>query len=515
MQRPFPGRGSRQRPLRTIAFVCAVALSLLYAEVRPSYGGVAVGGSTGGFLNFEVGGRPSGMAGAQVSSAEGVMAQFWNPAGLYSLDRPQVGGMHASWLDNLSYEWLGYAAPMNPKLGVGSLSVAYFHMPSIQGMDDLGNPTSEFRVYDMAVTAGLARPMGRHFALGANAKMIRQNLATVSATGFAADLGASAFAGGATFSLVAQNLGPSLSYDGSSYPLSRQIRFGASREWLSGKLLLGADYNMPSDYYDDARIGAELRAHPNVALRMGYRHEFGEVSDPAEGFSYGLGLHFGQLNVDYALTPDNDFSNVHRLSFGYSFGSGAKEVEPKQPKHEEPKPEPPAPTGPKVIAQAPETKAAPTAPAKPSPAPQAAPKTETVAAAPAPKAAEAAPTQTAAPAAAPTTVAVAKAPEAKAEAKPDAGAAKPDAGAAKPAPAADTQYVVVLPGYPSKESAQAEMKALELLGFRTKDAQIAKDPKHGGYRIAFTKLKNKGNAEEVASDLQRMSFRALVEVAQK
>ena len=74
---------------------------------------------------------------------------------------------------------------------------------------------------------------------------------------------------------------------------------------------------------------------------------------------------------------------------------------------------------------------------------------------------------------------------------------------------------MVLPGYPSKESAQAEMKALELLGFRTKDAQIARDPKKGGYRIAFSKLKNKGNADEVASDLQRMSFRAIVEVAQK
>jgi hypothetical protein len=50
------------------------------------------------------------------------------------------------------------------------------------------------------------------------------------------------------------------------------------------------------------------------------------------------------------------------------------------------------------------------------------------------------------------------------------------------------------------------MKALELLGFRTKDAQILRDTKRGGYRIAFSRLKNKGNAEEVASDLQRMSF---------
>ena len=503
MQRPLPAWGAWRSPLRTALVAGAVALGLMYSAVRPSYAAVAVGGSTGDFLQFEVGGRASGMGGAQVSSASGVMSQFWNPAGLASLERPQVGGMHATWLDNLSYEWLGYATPVNPRFGVGSLSVAYFHMPSIEGADEFGNPTGAFRVYDMAVTAGLAKPVGRHLSVGGNAKMIRQNLATVSATGFAVDLGASVMTHGATFAAVVQNLGPELSYGtGGSYPLSRQIRFGASREWLQGKLLLGADYNMPSDYYDDARFGAEYRVHPNVAVRMGYRHQFGELEDPAEGFSYGLGVHFGQLNVDYALTPDNDFSNVQRLSFGYSFGSGAKETEPKQPKHEEPKPEPPAPTGPKVIAQAPEQKPAPakSTPTQAKPSLQAAPKTEVVALAPVPKPeAETPKPEAAAP---PPTPAVAiQAPEKEPQ--------------AKPAPAAEVVYLVVLPGYPSKESAQAEMKALELLGFRTKDAQIARDPKKGGYRIAFSKLKNKGSADEVASDLQRMSFRAIVEVAQK
>ena len=501
MQRPLPAWGAGYRPLRIALVAAAVALGLMYVPVRPSYAAVAVGGSTGDFLQFEVGGRASGMGGAQVSSASGVMAQFWNPAGLASLERPQVGGMHATWLDNLSYEWLGYATPVNPRFGVGSLSVAYFHMPSIEGADEFGNPTGAFRVYDMAVTAGLAKPVGRHLAVGGNAKMIRQNLATVSATGFAVDLGASYMTHGATFAAVVQNLGPELSYGtGGSYPLSRQVRFGLSREWMSGKLLLGADYNMPSDYYDDARFGAEYRLHPNVSMRMGYRHQFGEIDDPAEGISYGLGVHFGQLNVDYALTPDNDFSDVHRLSFGYSFGSGAKETEPKQPKHEEPKPEPPAPTGPKVIAQA-EPKPAPApkpAQAKPAPQPDAT-KTEAVALAPAAKPEVEAPK----PQAAPPTPAPAVASQAPAK--------EPEA---KTAPAAEVTYLVVLPGYPSKESAQAEMKALELLGFRTKDAQIAKDPR-GGFRIAFSKLKNKGSAQEVASDLQRMSFRAVVEVAQK
>ena len=83
---------------------------------------------------------------------------------------------------------------------------------------------------------------------------------------------------------------------------------------------------------------------------------------------------------------------------------------------------------------------------------------------------------------------------------------KPEA--AKPVP---TEYMVLLAGFQSKESAEAEVKALQLLGFRTKDAQIEKDPKRGGYRITLARMKSKGNADEMAGELQRMSFRATVE----
>jgi hypothetical protein len=485
MLMPLPGSGDRRRSACRAIIATLIAASMMYVSVRSAYADVSIGASAGDFLQFEIGGRSGGMAGAQVGSASGVTAQFWNPAGLASLERPQVGGMHATWLGDLKYEWVGYARPMSPSLGVGSLSVAYFHMPSIAGLDEFGAPIGDFKVYDMAVTMGLARPIGNAFSVGANAKLIRQNLATVSATGVAMDLGASVRLAGATLGAVAQNLGPNLSFDGASYPLSRQFRFGASREVAGGRVLLAADYNMPSDYYDDVRVGLEVRAHPNVSLRTGYRTEFG-TADPTQGFSYGLGIQFKQLNVDYAMTPDQDFDDIHRLSFGYSFGSGGAVKEPKPQAPQEPKeaPEPEVPA-PKVIAETP-------APAPPKAAPKAAaPVAESKKAATPP-------------------------PPSEAPAQAAAAAPVKDAEAREAAPkAAPAEYVVVLPGYPSKDSAQAEMKALELLGFKTKNAQIVKDPKRSGYSITFTRLKSKGNAQDVASDLNRMSFRALVEVVQR
>lgn len=523
MLKPFAAFRGLKRSGATLAVAVGLVAMLVYGEVRPAFAAVSVGTSGGGFLNFEVGGRSAGMGGAQVSTATGVTAQFWNPAGLATTDQAQVGAMHATWLDNLAYEWVGYAKPLGSGLGVGSLSVAYFHMPGIQGVDEFDNPTQTYRVYDLAVTAGLARPMTRNLSVGANARLIRQNLATVSTTGVALDLGATGSFGATNVAAVVQNLGPSLSYDGASYPLPRQIRFGASHRLLQEKLLLAADYNIPRDYYKDARLGVEYRAHPLVSLRMGYRKVLGSSGDPATGLSYGFGLHVRQLSVDYAMTPSDGFDNVHRFALGYSFGSGAEEseVKPAPPKKEKPLP-PPPPTGPTSVASSRKAKqetrpaepvrvfAETPAPVKSVPAPVAVTpaKSEPVAVAQAPSASSAViePPAVRQPEAAPKSVAPAKAPTKEEK---QAKEAKP----VKPAKQV-TEFAVILPGYQSKDGAQSELKALQLLGFRVKDATIVSN-ENGSYSIRLAQMKSKSSAEEMATSLARMSFRAVVQTVQR
>ena len=486
MLKPVAANRRPRRPGATIAVVAGLLALLVYGEVRPASAAVSVGTSGGGFLNFEVGGRSAGMGGAQVSTATGVTAQFWNPAGLAGTDQAQVGAMHATWLDNLAYEWVGYAKPLGSGLGVGSLSVAYFHMPGIQGVDEFDNPTQTFRVYDLAVTAGLARPMTRNLSLGANARLIRQNLATVSATGVALDFGATGTFGATNVAAVIQNLGPSLSYDGASYPLPRQIRLGASHRLLQEKLLLAADYTIPRDYFKDARLGAEYRAHPLVSLRLGYRKVLGSSGDPATGLSYGLGLHVKQMSVDYAMTPSDGFDNVHRFALGYSFGSGAEEseVKPAPPKKEKPLP-PPPPTGPTSIASTSKPKREP----KPAEPVRVLAETPELALAK-PVVAPAAETTKSEPVA----VAVVVAP-------------------AKPVKQV-TEFAIVLPGYQSMDGAQSELKALQLGGFRVKDATIVSNDS-GSYSIRLAQMKSKASAEEMASSLARMSFRAVVQTVQR
>ncbi len=467
MSRPPTALSAASRTIRVFVLTLGIFLvGIACVWVRPVNADIAVGASSADFLSFEIGGKSAGMAGAQTGIASGVTAQFWNPAALATLNQSQVGAMHANWLQDLSYEWLGIAKPMG-SLGVGSLSVAYFHTPGIQGVDEFDNPTGEFKVYDVALTAGLARALTSGISIGANAKMFRQSLGAVSATAPAVDFGIRSVIAGTTLGAAVQNLGPEMSFDGAAYPMPRQIRLGAGHAFLNDRIQLAADYNIPRDYYKDLRVGTEVRAHPNVSLRVGYRREFGTTNDPATGLSYGLGLHFHQLELDYALTPSDQFDDVHRLSFGYSFGTSSDERKPETPKPSPPSP--PAPAPPRVIASA--APVNPPAPVKPAPAASALPP-----------------------------AASAPAMEAPAPAKP-----------AKQRPA---EFDVVLPGYSTESSAQAEMKALQLLGFRVKDAIIERTPQNG-YRIRLARVRSRNNADDMAASLARMSFRAVVEVAQR
>src|SRR5690349_19996153 len=103
--------------------ICLLAAAS-YLGARPAGADVAVGTSAGGFLGFEVGAGGAGLAGANTSVPSGASSQFWNPSLLATVTWAQASVMHATWLENLQYEWIGYARPLGPRKGVGSLSVA-------------------------------------------------------------------------------------------------------------------------------------------------------------------------------------------------------------------------------------------------------------------------------------------------------------------------------------------------------------------------------------------------------
>src|SRR5258705_10449373 len=153
MSRPLSGT-RRPRSRAFLGLVGAVLAANAFYLPIPGAHASFVGTGVGGFLGFEVGGRPAGMGGAQTGGASGIMSQYWNPASVSTLDQPQVGAMHATWLGDLKYEWFGYGQPLGSKLGFGSITGAYFHFPAIDRVGTFNNPTGKFRAYHISGTCG-------------------------------------------------------------------------------------------------------------------------------------------------------------------------------------------------------------------------------------------------------------------------------------------------------------------------------------------------------------------------
>src|SRR4051812_17281085 len=60
------------------------------------------------FLDIPVGARPAALGGAYSALAEDAYAPVWNPGGLSLAPANDLTGMHLSYLEDISYEYLSF-----------------------------------------------------------------------------------------------------------------------------------------------------------------------------------------------------------------------------------------------------------------------------------------------------------------------------------------------------------------------------------------------------------------------
>src|ERR1044072_2961467 len=72
----------------------------------------AAGTEAAAFLNIPVGAGPAALGSAYTALAEDAYAPVWNPAGLGSLRSSELAGQHVSYLESVSYEYLGFVKPL-------------------------------------------------------------------------------------------------------------------------------------------------------------------------------------------------------------------------------------------------------------------------------------------------------------------------------------------------------------------------------------------------------------------
>jgi hypothetical protein len=306
-----------------------------------------VGKYAGEFLAIGVGGRPLGMGGAFTAVANDITAAYYNPAGLASLDYPQLSLMHDQRYGNLvNYNYAGVALPFGKELtfaisalrlgvdGIYDTREALYDangdgVLDIRTNDKLDySKIKEFSNQDWAFYLSAAKRVDDNFYIGANFKVIRRDIAEFGATGIGFDIGAiykptaelvlGASIQDVTTTLVAWNTGR-------NELITPTLKLGTaySIEFLGGVLLPAVDFDVR---FENRKYAATMNVGPvSIDPHFGFEYSFKNTVmiragyNDVKQFTIGAGVKLPKLNIDYSfarfnMTEDERLPDSHRIS---------------------------------------------------------------------------------------------------------------------------------------------------------------------------------------------------------
>lgn len=311
-----------------MALLCAV----------PARAGDA-GYSSAAFLKFSPSPRGTGMGEAFTSITEDAYSAWWNPAGLGSLEEPELAATYNASMEDVTSQYVSAAYPLRYGSTLG-ISLTRLSVAPFQGYDAQGLKLGKVESSDMAIGVAYGRALAKDeierpvFNVGAGFKVISETLADASANTAALDLGAVYYirpdnywmkkvpAQEFRIGLAVKNIGPGLKFDRRSSPLPMSATLGGSWHSHPGgsdSLILSLDQTFSNDENYYAALGAEYVAFQLVSFRAGYR----TGQDIGSGLRVGVGFRLSMLDIDYSMSPYGELGSVHKVGVSMRLGQPA------------------------------------------------------------------------------------------------------------------------------------------------------------------------------------------------
>jgi hypothetical protein len=291
-------------------YMSLAALAALGAIAPPK--AAAQGGRTGAIvLELPSSARALALGGAYVSAGADDAALFYNPSQLATLEGRAASMSVQPYIEGSTLGAASAAFQLGPgTVGVGVQVLTYGsadeYVCDASTLCERGEPTGRtVSANDVAASVGYGMTW-RTVRLGAAAKYVRQSLADASGGTPALDVGAAIdLWRGATVGVSIQNLGPDLKTAGSSAPLPRFLRLGASLPWRGvGPFDLLGTFEVAQHREGDLLPlgGAEVTWTSANGLAFSARLGALAHSDGAatSRVSFGGGVRARQFALDYA-----------------------------------------------------------------------------------------------------------------------------------------------------------------------------------------------------------------------
>jgi len=301
--------------------------AVLVGACRSASAGSGTEGAS--FLDIPVGSIPASLGSAYTARATDAYAPVWNPAGLGFVDAVGVSATELSYIQSMSYEYLGSVLPLGTSThqGLGA-SVQYLGSGNITSRDELGNVTGNFSTTFAAYSLAYGLELSDAWSVGLTGKTITESISDASADAFAADIGTLYKVNDAiTVGAVAANLGPAIKLVSESDPLPTAFRAGAYYQF-------GYDWGVSSDIVYrktglfSADAGLEWKYLGILALRAGVDSSHVNGLSALSAFSAGVGIHLFGQEFNYAWVPYSDLGNAQYFSLDFRFGGPPDEEKP-------------------------------------------------------------------------------------------------------------------------------------------------------------------------------------------
>lgn len=278
-----------------------------------------------------------------LSSMSGIEAMLSNPAGL--TQNTGTSGL---------FSYMDYAADIGVSTAGVAQAIGANHIALIVSAWDFGDiplQTEErpditdlsYQASNIVVGAAYARQFTDRIAAGVTAKLLNEEIHTVSATGVVFDAGIQYTVGesGLKFGVSLQNFGPEMSFSGDglqrdtddgplnieaqSHELPSELDFGFTyTQTLGGELSATVLGNFRSNSYDEDELGGALQLGLRDILYVRGGYAWSQSLDDSffNGANVGAGLNLDlagtRLSVDYGYRGTDVFSNIHIVTASFT-----------------------------------------------------------------------------------------------------------------------------------------------------------------------------------------------------
>ncbi|HUX60501.1 MAG TPA: PorV/PorQ family protein [Ignavibacteriaceae bacterium] len=309
-----------------------VIVTIFLIGVDSVYAGGGTRNGTGGATELVIPVGASGIAlgGSNLSTASGLDALFWNPAGVANMTNSATAMFsHMDYIANIGVEYGAVAANFEGfgviSLDIKSLSIGSIPVTTNDQPDGTGQTfTPQF----LTAGATFSRALTDRIAIGLTVNYISETIAQVSATGFGVNAGVQykdlGDISGLSFGLVIKNIGPQMTYGGPGLLVQASPTGSTStptdpfNRAPSFYSINAAAFDLPSSF--DIGFGYKPTLDDMNSLQISGVFENNNFS----GDLYNVGVEYGYnkmffARVGYSMSPKNQDPNY---IYGFSAGAG-------------------------------------------------------------------------------------------------------------------------------------------------------------------------------------------------